>query len=32
MDPIAVAIPVITALLIVGGVAVFVWVVIRRGR
>jgi hypothetical protein len=32
VDPIAVAIPVITAVLIVGAVAVFVWIVIHRSR
>jgi hypothetical protein len=32
VDPIAVALPIAAAVLIVGAVAVFVWVVIRRGR
>jgi hypothetical protein len=32
MDPIAVSLPIAAALLVVGAVAVFVWVVIRRGR
>lgn len=32
MDPVAVALPIAAALLIVGAVAVFVWIVIRRGR
>jgi hypothetical protein len=32
MDPIAVALPIAAALLVVGAVALFVWIVIRRSR
>jgi biopolymer transport protein ExbB/TolQ len=32
MDPIAVALPIAAAALVVGAVAVFVWIVIRRSR
>jgi hypothetical protein len=32
MDPIAVALPIAAAALVIGAVAVFVWVVVRRGR
>jgi hypothetical protein len=32
MDPIAVALPIAAALLVVGAVAVFVWIVVRRSR
>jgi hypothetical protein len=32
VEPIAVALPIAAALLVVGAVALFVWIVIRRNR
>jgi hypothetical protein len=32
MDPVAVALPIAAAALVVGAAAVFVWIVVRRNR